>query len=255
MLNKSKIIFFSSILALTSISPNFNFIKANSFDSETKVIKSFFGDNVFSNIEGYTSKKVTEDCGIKHIVKDTLLKDLGTVEEHTRIDSLEVNLDTISDSSNDKSLCAKIKDKFGLDVVYAGDKSTTSNKSDSSGTAKITITVNYEISTYRNQEYINITKATGKLTACNGNSHTFGNGVSVTSNTYSVGQSGFTKKSGFKNYNYNGSASCSVGSTWSYSPSNWKAICSETSCQAGANQSIKLKRRSSTWSLNLTNNY
>ena len=96
MLNKSKIIFFSSILALTSISPNFNFIKANSFDSETKVIKSFF---VFSNIEGYTSKKVTEDCGIKHIVKDTLLKDLGTVEEHTRIDSLEVNLDTISDSS------------------------------------------------------------------------------------------------------------------------------------------------------------
>ena len=140
MLNKSKIIFFSSILALTSISPNFNFIKANSFDSETKVIKSFFGDNVFSNIEGYTSKKVTEDCGIKHIVKDTLLKDLGTVEEHTRIDSLEVNLDTISDSSNDKSLCEKIKDKFGLDVVYAGDKSTTSNKSDSSGTAKITIT-------------------------------------------------------------------------------------------------------------------
>ncbi|MFQ9515165.1 MAG: hypothetical protein ACLRZ9_04975 [Eubacterium sp.] len=107
-----------------------------------------------------------------------------------------------------------MKKTFFGDNVYADEGlSMTRSGSDSTGTAKIKLTVKYTISTYRNQEYINITKASGKITACNGSSVTFGSGVSVISNEYTVGQYGFTKTPGFKSYSKTGKGNCSVGST------------------------------------------
>lgn len=191
---KRRKIVFVLLLTISLIRPYPNMVNGNTEPIKTNVSKTFLADGLCAKTKGEKRTNVEKGYGVKHTVNDIFIEKQENTEKHLREDILEVNLDEMA---QDSKLAKQVQQKYGLNVVYAGEDLTmTRKKSDSSGTAKIKITVNYTVSTYKNQEYVNITKASGKITACSGSLVRFGSGVSVVSNKYTVGQYGFTKTSG-----------------------------------------------------------
>ena len=193
---------------------------------------------------------IDEKSGIIAKTVDKIISSNNNIESHLKEE--EIVVDPKDDES--KTQWNGIA-TYNVSEMSARKRTVVESGSDRSGTAKITLKIWYELSEYRQQEYGRISKVIGKVSGCNGGIR-LDSGVTLVKCSYTVGQDGFTKKDGYKEFSKSGSGKTILGKSFQYEPpKSWKAVLTEHSCNMGANQTIVLKRGKSSWSYTLDCKY
>lgn len=149
--------------------------------------------------------------------------------------------------------------KANLDKAYQVARSggsRTLTDSDAAGCVSAYSIINWTDKTENAREYVYLTSVSGGYSA-EGSGSYISSGVSVSAHKVTVGQSGFTTN-GYKSQNKTFDIGTSARS-FSYGSSNWSGFLpvesSSGSSNMGAYYVITLKRGTSTWACEISNNY
>lgn len=128
---------------------------------------------------------------------------------------------------------------------------------DGSGASKIYTRVYYTVSTISGNDYYEITKVTGGFTGGSGTSGAVvGSGVTVRSQSLSIGQTGRSANEGMKTGQKRYINLSTSSRSWTQTvPSSWVAVNGDiTPCLVGATLTVYFGRGDSTWSATVKNN-
>lgn len=150
---------------------------------------------------------------------------------------------------------AKENLKIAVENVRSSGGTTTLTDSDTAGCVSAYCTISWNSYTSNNREYLYLTSISGGYTA-EGSGSYIASGVSVSEQTVTFGQSGFSADGNTVTQN----TTKNIGTTarsFSYSiPSDWEPIAEDGKYAImGANYVITLKRGTSTWTCDILNNY
>lgn len=150
---------------------------------------------------------------------------------------------------------AKENLKLAVEKVRSSGGTTTLTDSDTAGCVSAYCTISWDSYTSNNRKYLYLTGISGGYTA-EGSGSYIASGISVSEQTVTFGQSGFSTDGNTVTQNTTKNIGTSSRS-FSYSiPSDWKPIAEDGKYAImGANYIITLKRGTSTWTCDILNNY